>query len=114
VTKAYLFPFACFACRRSFKRPFVAGVDVRPCPHCGEEAVRLSRKFKAPARDDVEQWKKISFLCEHGFRFASVYDENGTSVPYPETLKDAQGFVGRYTPAAPRGVPLRRRSRDRA
>jgi hypothetical protein len=53
----YLFPFACFTCRRSFRRKFRPGVDVMVCPHCGAEAVRLSRKFKAPRKTDVAQWK---------------------------------------------------------
>ena len=36
--KGYLFPFACFACRKSFKRAFRWGDAQRKCPHCGATA----------------------------------------------------------------------------
>jgi DNA-directed RNA polymerase subunit RPC12/RpoP len=75
---AYLFPYACFTCRKSFKREL--GEPQRKCPHCGGKAVILSRKFKAPAKDDLKQWKKVEELYLRGFRF-----EGGT---YPKTLVD--------------------------
>jgi hypothetical protein len=42
-----LHPFACFVCRRSFRRLGIER-DVAACPVCGSRAVRLSRKFKPP------------------------------------------------------------------
>lgn len=91
----YLFPYACFACRRSFRRAYEPGLPNRKCPNCGGESIALNRKFKAPASDDVEQWKKVRFLVEHGFRFQSVY-ENKETVPYPASLREAKAFVERY------------------
>ena len=91
VSREYLFPFACFACRHSFRRPFAPGVNERPCPHCGAPAIRLARKFKAPPISDKQQWEKVRFLVAHGFRFWSVYNRDGLSVTYPKTLKEAQG-----------------------
>ncbi len=81
------------------------------CPHCGGKAVRFDRKFKAPAEGDDEQWEKVRFLFEHGFRFATVYDRNGLSIAYPATLDEAREFVIRYSPRPPAGIFLRRRSR---
>ncbi len=109
-SRGYLFPFACFECRRSFRRPWT-GIDDRPCPNCGAPTGRLSRKFKAPPADDTKQWEKVRFLVEHGFYFWTVYDADGLSVPYPGTLEEARTFVTRYTPRAPHGVSLKRRSR---
>jgi hypothetical protein len=93
---AYLFPFACFSCRKSFKRPWARDVETRPCPHCGQASVRLNRKFKAPPQNDVRQWEKVKFLFDHGFRFQSIYPGDGTNAKYPETLAEAREFVKRY------------------
>ena len=95
-TKGYLHPFACFHCRRSFKRPWERGVEQRPCPNCGAPAVPLNRKFKPPRADDAEQWKKVEYLVRHGFRFQSIYDSAGNCIAYPETLKEAVEFVKSY------------------
>jgi hypothetical protein len=93
----FLFPFACFECRRSFKRGYEPGVAERPCPACGRAAYRLDRKFKPPPRNDIKQWQKVRFLYEHGFRFQSVpHVVPGQAVPYPETLAEARLFVQRF------------------
>jgi predicted RNA-binding Zn-ribbon protein involved in translation (DUF1610 family) len=106
--QSYLFPFVCFSCRKSFKKP--NSVSVRSCPECGGAMTQLSRKFKAPKRSDTAQWKKVQLLVSHGFRFYSVYEqtERGSSrVAYPRTLEEAREFVkGRKVqvgPAVPRG-----------
>ncbi len=93
--RGYLHPFACFRCRRSFKRCF-AGDNERPCPHCGGVAVRLNRKFKAPRRADREQWAKVEYLVRHGYRFQSLPQVDGRPVAYPATLRAAEVFVSRY------------------
>lgn len=104
------YPFVCFACRKSFKRVWpLTGAGTRPCPECGGPSVGLSRKFRAPPRSDVAQWKKVQFLVESGFRFGSLHDERGVRVSYPRTLQEAKAFVARYgdnVPAANR--PKRR------
>ena len=112
--RPYLFPFACLTCRKSFRRTSAPEVSELTCPHCGGRAVRLNRKFKAPPRDDLTQWEKVRLLVEHGFRFATVYDEDGYSVPYPATLAEARAFVTRFRPKAPSGVSLKRRRDDPA
>ena len=50
----------------------------------------LSRKFKAPPSTDIQQWKKIAYLVEHGLRFQTLPE------PYPATLAEAKTFVELY------------------
>lgn len=102
----YHMAFACFECRKSFKRT----VDLTKgcphklvCPHCGGTAVNLGRHFKPPKARDTKQWQKVAFLFEHGFHFQKipVYDPDNPkviidSVPYPETLEQAKAFVKTY------------------
>ena len=98
-----LFPFACFRCRRSFKRSYKPGVEERPCPNCGGVAVRLSRKFKAPPADNGRQWAKVEYFVSQGFRFESLRNPDGTAATYPGTLREAEEFVRLHGPsAAPR------------
>lgn len=95
----YFVSYACFTCRRSFKRPGERPTPPeRTCPHCGGPAHNLGRHFKAPAADDRAQWAKVRFLVEHGFPFQHVYDpaHGRRPVPYPETLKEARAFVQQY------------------
>jgi hypothetical protein len=90
----YLHPFACFVGRRSFKRP---GVDRNeaPCPVCGNQAIRLSRKFRPPRREDVSQWAKVENLVNLGFRFDTIYDGAGGTVRYPSSRRGIPAFVER-------------------
>lgn len=85
---AYLHPYACFACRRSFKRASRTA-PVLPCPRCGGPAIGLTRKFKSPKASDAAQWKKVEALVRHGFLFWSLPEG------YPETLKDVAAFAAR-------------------
>ena len=98
MTSPYSMAFACFDCRKSFKRPcnVRAGVpDVLPCPECGGPSHNFGRHFKPPARRDQRQWEKVRFLFDHGFRFQKIRPGSGDrdTVPYPATLEDAREFV---------------------
>ncbi len=93
---AYLIPYACLECRKAFKRHNDTDALTMKCPECGGSAHRTSRKFKAPRRSDLQQWEKVRFLLEHGFRFFSVRDDSGSYVRYPETLAEAREFVRKY------------------
>jgi hypothetical protein len=88
-----LYPNVCFNYRKSFKKPF--SDEPRLCPQCEGAMTRLSRKFSAPASNDLLQWKKIQFLVNHGFLFQSVYDkaDGGSNIRYPATLEEAKDFV---------------------
>ncbi len=97
----YNMAFACFECRKSFKREFDLS-EGRPkemvCPDCGGVAYNFGRHFKPPKKSDIKQWKKVHFLFEHGFWFQKVYDkENGYQlITYPKTLDEAREFVEKY------------------
>lgn len=95
----YLHPFACFVCRRSFKR---AGLerDDAACPVCGRRAVRLSRKFKPPRRGDIAQWSKVEALAKLGFRFETIYDAVGAIIRYPDTERGIPAFVKKVAQVA--------------
>ncbi len=92
----YLVPYACIRCRKSFKRKSDPELPSKPCPHCRGIAIRLYRHFKAPPMNDLQQWKKVAYLIQHGFRFYHQYDEDGRCVPYPETMAEAKEFVRRF------------------
>jgi hypothetical protein len=89
----FRFPFVCFSCRKSFKFPAIQGARV--CPQCRKPLEMLSRKFSAPKSKDLEQWQKVQYLVEHGFRFYPVRQshQGGLLVRYPATLKEAKVFV---------------------
>jgi hypothetical protein len=91
---AYLHPFACFVCRRSFKRPAVDR-DEAACPVCGNPAIALSRKFKPPRQGDIKQWAKVETLVRLGFRFDTIHDGAGGTVRYPATERGIPAFVQR-------------------
>ncbi len=93
--------FACLHCRKSFKREFnptSEGPKVLQCPECGGSAHNLGRHFKAPKKDDLKQWQKVTFLVEHGFRFQKIRipEHSNQTVPYPDTLEAAKEFVIKY------------------
>lgn len=88
---SYLHPHACFHCRKSFKRSIAPAPSPAPkCPDCGGVVVALDRKFKPPKTDDLEQWAKVRYLVEHGYRFRSIQSERGGREAYPATLKEAR------------------------
>lgn len=86
---AYLHPYACFRCRKSFKWATRAEA-VLPCPECGGPSIGLTRKFKPPKRSDERQWKKVEALVRHGFLFWSIGE------PYLDTLQEVAAFARRH------------------
>ncbi|QNQ11028.1 hypothetical protein [Sphingomonas alpina] len=88
-SSAYLHPYACFRCRKSFKRASRANA-VLTCPDCGGPSIGLTRKFKPPKRTDIKQWEKVEALVRHGFLFWSLGE------PYPETLDQVTAFAQRH------------------
>ena|SRR5258706_5412439 len=64
-----LMQFACFECRKSFKRKL--GRETYICPQCEKEMCEMGRQFKAPKLDDVKQWRKVEALVRGGITFHS-------------------------------------------
>jgi hypothetical protein len=96
--RSYLIHFACFACRRSFKRKvdFGAPAYLKPCPTCSGAAIHLGRHFKPPKASDQTQWAKVEYLVRSGFFFQHVHDDEAHQVQYPVTLEEARRFVVMY------------------
>ncbi len=94
--------FACFNCRKAFKREVVIlkAKNTLTCPNCGGASYNLGRHFKAPKQMNIQQWKKVKFLFDNGFRFQKIRIMNGAfevgTVPYPKTLLEAKEFVVKY------------------
>ncbi|WP_420137482.1 hypothetical protein [Sphingomonas sp.] len=82
-------PYACFRCRKSFKRASRTAA-VLACPNCGGPSIGLTRKFKPPKQSDRKQWDKVEALVRHGFLFWSVGEA------YPGTLQEVAAFASRH------------------
>lgn len=93
-TQAYLFPTVCFYCRKSYKKP--KSDEPRVCPECGKELTQLSRKFSAPPKTAIEEWKVVEYLVSQGFRYHTIHIENGQQAKYPKTMKEAVEFTRIY------------------
>ncbi len=74
--------YACFECRKSFKKPnyFDLPKQLRPesreelkyfCPQCRNEMYDMGMDFKAPKQSDIKQWKKVEILFQNGFTYHS-------------------------------------------
>jgi DNA-directed RNA polymerase subunit RPC12/RpoP len=87
---AYLIAHACFDCRRSYKLVPRAEQEHR-CPSCGGKAYEMGRSFRAPAKVDIEQWRKVQALFAHGFRFFSC--RSSESATLPERSREVERFV---------------------
>jgi len=97
----YSMSYACLSCCKSFKRSLekpIRDPETMVCPNCDGIAYNFGRHFKPPKTTDTKQWNKIRFLFKHGFRFQKVrVEENSNeSIPYPETLREAEDFVIKY------------------
>lgn len=88
----YLVAHACFACRRSMKVvPQPLDQPQPRCPECGAVAHWMGRTFRAPRRDDLEQWAKVIALYAHGFRFVGSGSHDGPALP--KRLREVEEFV---------------------
>jgi DNA-directed RNA polymerase subunit RPC12/RpoP len=81
--------YACFVCRKSFKRPQFSGARSRfmtseqaagqqreserfanshqyKCPDCGGQAYFIGIDFKAPKRSDVKEWREVEQFIRSG------------------------------------------------
>jgi hypothetical protein len=68
--------FACFDCRKGFKRAALARIegtvdDPAPCPDCGKPMANMRLDFKPPKRSHLEHWEVVAFLFRQGFAYGS-------------------------------------------
>ena len=110
-SKRYRFniQYACFECRKSFKRPLIVDEQERSawlsrrisgrhpsrqfippiyrCPDCDAVATLMGRAFRAPRQDDVDRWRAVEILAQAGFAFWPYVG------PLPKTVADALRFI---------------------
>jgi hypothetical protein len=86
-----LMQFACFGCRKSFKRK--VGRETYTCPQCGQKMCEMGRQFKAPKLDDAKQWRKVEALVQGGITFHSqrLYSLRNM----PKVLREVAPFIRR-------------------
>ena len=84
--------FACFECRKSFKKKHWLAIR-SVCPECAGKLQSMGPDFKAPKRNDIEQWQKVKLLADNGIYFHSC----GCSGPgeRPNRLRDVPSFLER-------------------
>lgn len=69
--------YACFACRKAFKRRLAADVghhgELLParCPQCGLLMANMGLDFRAPKQDDEKAWATAGALFSVGITFHS-------------------------------------------
>src|SRR5262245_17964958 len=74
--------FACFSCRKAFKRfqeyecpidqqPAEGGLAPAPCPQCGRPMSDMGLDFKPPRQRDADHWEVVEFLFRRGFTYNS-------------------------------------------
>jgi hypothetical protein len=75
--KHYKQHFACFACRKAFKRRNRSDVDPEGdehparCPECGHAMAEMGLDFKAPPQGKLRAWRVLETLWEVGETFHS-------------------------------------------
>lgn len=77
--KAYKPHYACFKCRKTFKRRLMG--DMRrgsqdefteaKCPQCGELMANMGLDFASPKKDSIKEWNHIKNLYSVGLTFHS-------------------------------------------
>lgn len=75
----YNLKLACLKCRKSWRkddylvarrtRLFQSCDELMVCPQCQGQLVSMGVDFKAPARSNIRQWRKVELLVEAGVRF---------------------------------------------
>ncbi len=80
--------YACFACRKVFKKPWPEppAVDY-PCPNCTQPLNMMGTAFRAPKRADQSQWRKVEQLVRAGILFFK------NSGPRPTRLSEVPAFL---------------------
>ena len=90
---------ACMNCRKVFKKPGDAEGRTYPCPECSQPMTPMGVAFRAPKRNDLEQWEKVRLLVEAGIRFDVLHEFGNWSEEdrlrdlKPQRLQDVPAFL---------------------
>jgi DNA-directed RNA polymerase subunit RPC12/RpoP len=70
--------YACFNCRKTFKRRLMSDIDKNKesnfeakCPECSIVMASMGLDFKSPPKNDIKQWEYIKTLYTVGITFHS-------------------------------------------
>lgn len=69
--------YACFKCRKTFKRRLAGDIrkgslnNPAKCPQCGELMANMGLDFESPPKNDVKVWEHIKNLYQVGITFHS-------------------------------------------
>ena len=93
--------FACFQCRKAFKRRWPCDYLPRgvlasrpfPCPQCGQPMNDMGVDFKAPPQNDQRQWLKVAVLYSFGIRFDWEQATGDGPGPRPATLSALEDYL---------------------
>lgn len=77
---AYKPHYACFECRKTFKRKLMIDIDrdfvdweklSHKCPECGGITANMGLDFESPKKSDLKAWNHVKDLYETGITFHS-------------------------------------------
>jgi hypothetical protein len=125
----YQIQFACFKCRKAYKRPYIVNelqrsawlsqrisgrqpskpflMPVYHCPECNGLLTMMGRAFRAPRHDSLEQWSKVELMARSGFTFHS------SAGRLPDTLNEARKYIETHRKLS-KGEKLAKQIRRRA
>lgn len=69
--------YACFNCRKTFKRRLFRDIKIggsvfeAKCPQCRELMANMGLDFESPKKDDIKKWEHIKSLFSVGITFHS-------------------------------------------
>lgn len=66
---AYSHHFACFACRKMFKRHADKIEGAALCPQCRTPMTNMGIGFRPPKSSDVKAWREVERQAKAGRRF---------------------------------------------
>lgn len=113
-----LIQHACFTCRKVFKKPYaditslshqikpkdpttLQRINVHKCPQCGEDMILMDYKFRAPAKDDIAEWKWIEKCVTTGTDYSNRTIRKVKPKPkVSPQLRIALGVYGKRRPKA--------------
>ncbi len=77
-TSSYKPHYACFSCRKTFKRKLMSDINrgeeskvEAKCPECGELMASIGLDFESPKKSDLKKWAHVKRLYSVGITFHS-------------------------------------------
>lgn len=71
--------YACFSCRKTFKRRLLSDIESKDefqlkeakCPECAQLMACMGKDFQAPKKNNIKQWDHIQLLYSVGITYHS-------------------------------------------